>query len=592
MTAPSASTAGIPGRRNPENRTILTAKEQTHIKTTCLRGDRNYFEFLDVSSLRTLTVPELKKVMIYLREKKGMHDLNTMCLKDGLVDQLAMKIFPDYAKKLAATRKASQAAEKPGNAGYGGTFPNVLPLPPYHPYIYTGYMPYSYPLLSSVNPVPTTSSNNVTTTTTKKVPIKFDSNILTGAVRNNFHTAKSMIQSPYHFTEYVIHKHSFSVLSKSESYANTCIRINSSHVPIISQMKKQRESQSLPTDPIYQIHVYLLNGAYLVHFDKAITIKVNRRLIPQSSAKSSPSYLDITPFVDLGSLLSGQKTLDINVQGPKYRLSNAHLIVEFARQLSPDSRLARTYYQHLKSKSPATVTSIHQKAKFDLKAMESLFDRTYSIGSSSFNHQNKQNKADDDLEVGQQVVSLKCPLTMKRLSHPAKLTKCTHYECFDFIPFIEFNVKKPLSKWKCIACNATLKSLNDIVMDPFMKHCLKIYPEEDKIAVNPDGSTSRAPQRKSQAIEIDHGKSGSKRGIETVIIDDNEKYEVAGSKRGASAMVIDLCSDGECDQALPRKRSNIASTLASGDTNSLAADKSNNGTIITKEDGKIVIVLD
>lgn len=35
------------------------------------------------------------------------------------------------------------------------------------------------------------------------------------------------------------------------------------------------------------------------------------------------------------------------------------------------------------------------------------------------------------MEVGDQMVSLRCPLTLRRLRHAAKGEKCAHVQCFD-----------------------------------------------------------------------------------------------------------------------------------------------------------------
>lgn len=44
----------------------------------------------------------------------------------------------------------------------------------------------------------------------------------------------------------------------------------------------------------------------------------------------------------------------------------------------------------------------------------------------------------DDIEVSVETLSFSCPLSLGRIVHPAKGTKCTHKQCFDLPVLLDF----------------------------------------------------------------------------------------------------------------------------------------------------------
>lgn len=44
---------------------------------------------------------------------------------------------------------------------------------------------------------------------------------------------------------------------------------------------------------------------------------------------------------------------------------------------------------------------------------------------------NQRVKFDDDIEIGDEVVSFSCPLSLSKIIHPGKGIKCKHAQCFD-----------------------------------------------------------------------------------------------------------------------------------------------------------------
>jgi len=72
---------------------------------------------------------------------------------------------------------------------------------------------------------------------------------------------------------------------------------------------------------------------------------------------------------------------------------------------------------------------------------------------------------DDNLEQTNQKVSLRCPLTFKRIGLPARGHDCRHIQCFDLESYLKLNCEKGL--WKCPVCNKPAL-LEGLEVDQFM----------------------------------------------------------------------------------------------------------------------------
>lgn len=66
---------------------------------------------------------------------------------------------------------------------------------------------------------------------------------------------------------------------------------------------------------------------------------------------------------------------------------------------------------------------------------------------------------DDGVEQTAIKVSLKCPITFRRIALPARGHDCKHIHCFDLESYLKLNVERGL--WKCPVCskNAILEGL-------------------------------------------------------------------------------------------------------------------------------------
>lgn len=61
---------------------------------------------------------------------------------------------------------------------------------------------------------------------------------------------------------------------------------------------------------------------------------------------------------------------------------------------------------------------------------------------------------DDDIEVGDVAIGLKCPLSYMRLKNPSRSSICTHTQCFDVHSFFSLNEQTPT--WQCPICSKTV----------------------------------------------------------------------------------------------------------------------------------------
>ena len=66
---------------------------------------------------------------------------------------------------------------------------------------------------------------------------------------------------------------------------------------------------------------------------------------------------------------------------------------------------------------------------------------------------------DDGVEQTGVKVSLKCPVTFKKIKLPARGAECKHTQCFDLEAYLQMNCERGM--WKCPVCssNAQLEGL-------------------------------------------------------------------------------------------------------------------------------------
>uniref|UniRef100_A0A0E0DXK8 SP-RING-type domain-containing protein n=1 Tax=Oryza meridionalis TaxID=40149 RepID=A0A0E0DXK8_9ORYZ len=93
---------------------------------------------------------------------------------------------------------------------------------------------------------------------------------------------------------------------------------------------------------------------------------------------------------------------------------------------------------------------------------------------------------DSDLLEGPSRVSLKCPISFRRIKTPIKGHLCKHYQCFDYDNYMEMNLRKPT--WRCPFCN-TPSNFTDLRIDQKMVKILQETGEDTiDVLVFADGS--------------------------------------------------------------------------------------------------------
>ncbi|TCD69924.1 SUMO ligase siz1 [Steccherinum ochraceum] len=92
---------------------------------------------------------------------------------------------------------------------------------------------------------------------------------------------------------------------------------------------------------------------------------------------------------------------------------------------------------------------------------------------------------EDDIVVGHQKMSLKCPLSYMRIATPCRSWACVHPQCFD--AFSWFSVMEQTTTWMCPVCEKPL-NVEELIVDGYFDSILKATPEEvEDVIVEPDG---------------------------------------------------------------------------------------------------------
>lgn len=56
----------------------------------------------------------------------------------------------------------------------------------------------------------------------------------------------------------------------------------------------------------------------------------------------------------------------------------------------------------------------------------------------------------DGVEQTSTKISLKCPITFRRIALPARGSECRHIRCFDLEPYLQLNAER--MSWRCPVC--------------------------------------------------------------------------------------------------------------------------------------------
>ena len=141
---------------------------------------------------------------------------------------------------------------------------------------------------------------------------------------------------------------------------------------------------------------------------------------------------------------------------------------------------------------------------------------------------------DDDLVPGPAVLPLTCPLTMTRLTTPARGQKCRHLECFDLNAYIELARTTQHPRWTCPLCNGPARP-HQLQVDSWVMDVLEKSPSDRlEVEVQPDGQFGAVPERPPPGS----GNSARKRkaaAAAALELDDDDEAAPSAIAAGAAA---------------------------------------------------------
>ncbi|CAM0137780.1 unnamed protein product [Umbelopsis sp. WA50703] len=91
----------------------------------------------------------------------------------------------------------------------------------------------------------------------------------------------------------------------------------------------------------------------------------------------------------------------------------------------------------------------------------------------------------DNCQIGDEVISLRDPLTLKKIHIPGKGIHCTHVGAFDLQTFLEFNEWS--TEWKCPFCMDNINGVQDLAVSGEFLQLLDDFPHQDRIIRRADG---------------------------------------------------------------------------------------------------------
>jgi E3 SUMO-protein ligase PIAS1 len=85
--------------------------------------------------------------------------------------------------------------------------------------------------------------------------------------------------------------------------------------------------------------------------------------------------------------------------------------------------------------------------------------------------------ADDDIEMGDVSMGLKCPLGAMRMTAPVRSSVCVHMQCFDALSFLSLNEQTP--SWQCPICDKTINP-ESLFLDGYVLDILEKVPDDEE----------------------------------------------------------------------------------------------------------------
>ncbi|WEJ95434.1 E3 SUMO-protein ligase pli1 [Yamadazyma tenuis] len=151
---------------------------------------------------------------------------------------------------------------------------------------------------------------------------------------------------------------------------------------------------------------------------------------------------------------------------------------------------------------------------------------------------------DDDISVGIEKVSLKCPLSYARIRLPVKSEQCDHTGCFDAYSFLA--LQEQISTWKCPICQKRI-SAEELRISEYFEDIIKSSKiETEMVMLAEDGGWIEQMQDDDDISETDSSKhmvrepAKDESMIETIVLDSDESDEESAEDPPETALSDDL----------------------------------------------------
>lgn len=103
---------------------------------------------------------------------------------------------------------------------------------------------------------------------------------------------------------------------------------------------------------------------------------------------------------------------------------------------------------------------------------------------------------DPDIVLSSEIMSLKDPVSILRITLPVRSTVCTHRQCFDGGMFLQMQEQAP--QWLCPTCNKQI-SYQSLCIDKYFEEILQqTSPSIEKVTLEPDGQWHIVNEEESQ----------------------------------------------------------------------------------------------
>eukprot|EP00808_Paulinella_micropora_P003159 g43559.t1 len=97
----------------------------------------------------------------------------------------------------------------------------------------------------------------------------------------------------------------------------------------------------------------------------------------------------------------------------------------------------------------------------------------------------EKDHTEEGLMEGDALLSLACPLSLRRIDRPAKGLKCDHTRCFDLSTFIMYCEQSWI--WQCPICDQAIAP-SELILDQKLERILKEAPEDcEQVRLKPNG---------------------------------------------------------------------------------------------------------